>query len=170
MAAELPLAFKTFRTTRFHMLRELEGLSQDDLLAIPEGRDDNVLWNVGHLLCSLARLTYVRSGFALPIPEHYLALFGKNTTARDWTDTPDADEVFGHFHALPGQIEADYASGRFSRYEPLELAPGHTVESVEEAIAFHCFHEGLHIGMIISVKELLGLGVVPLRTNTGVKQ
>ncbi len=156
----LPLAFKTFRTTRFHMLRELEGLSHEDMLSIPEGRDDNVLWNVGHLLCSLSRLTYVFSGYPLPIPEHYLQLFGKNTNALDWQETPNVDEVLAYFNSVPDQIEADFRAGKFLEYTPLKLPEGHTVESVEEAVAFHCFHEGLHIGMVISIKQMLGLATI----------
>lgn len=154
---ELPLAFKTLNTTRFHMLRELEGLTQTDFLTIPEQRDDNILWNIGHLLCSLSRLTYVFSGYPLPIPESYLTTFGKNTTATAWDSDPDVDEVLDRFKAMPEKIAEDYRQGHFSEYKTLELAPGHTVESVEEAVAFHCFHEGLHIGMVISIKELLGL-------------
>jgi hypothetical protein len=61
------------------------------------------------------------------------------------------------FLEMPDRIEADYRAGRFTTYSPLTLGGGHTVESVEEAIAFHCFHEGLHIGMVISLKRMLGL-------------
>ena len=157
---ELPLAFKTFRITRHHMLREIEGLSHEDMLVIPEGRDDNVLWNVGHLLCSLSRLTYVFSGHPLPIPEGYLELFGKGTSARNWTGDPDPAEVLERFKALPAQIEADYLAGHFTEYKALQITPDDTIASVEEAVAFHCFHEGLHIGMIITLKELLGLASV----------
>lgn len=153
----LPLAFKTLSIVRYHMMKELEGLDAEQMLAIPEGRDDNILWNVGHLLCSLSRLTYVFSGQPLPIPEHYLTLFGKGTSARAWDDAPDVDEVLDHFRRLPKQIEGDFTAQRFTRYKALEIVPGKTVASVEEAVNFHCFHEGLHIGMIITLKELLGL-------------
>lgn len=139
------------------MMRELEGLSHEELLTIPDGRDDNILWNVGHLLCSLSRLTYVFSGYPLPIPEHYLKLFGKGTDAVSWIETPDPDEVLALFLGMPDRIEADYRAGKFTEYKPLALGGGHTVESVEEAVAFHCFHEGLHIGMVISLKRMLGL-------------
>ena len=152
---ELPLAFKTLRTTRYHMLKELKGLTPEELLAIPDSRDDNVLWNVGHLLCSLSRLTYVRSGHPLPIPENYLSLFGKGTDARQWTSAPETEEVLERFASVLDRIEADYVKGLFEVYETLEIAPGHTIDTVEEAIAFHCFHEGLHIGMVISIKQLL---------------
>lgn len=153
---DLPLPFKTFRTTRYHMMKELDGLERDVLYVIPEGREDNILWNVGHLLCSLSRLAYVRTGHPLPVPEHYLPLFGKGTNALDWETPPDADEVLGAFTAMPARIEQDYRAGKFHDYDPLTLAPGHTIDSVEEAIAFHCFHEGLHIGRIITLKQLLG--------------
>ena len=155
---ELPLAFTTLRITRHHMMRELEGLSPEQLLTIPEGREDNVLWNAGHLLCSLSRLTYVFSGYPLPIPERYLELFGKGTAAVNWDETPDVAEVLDRFTAMPGQLEADFLAGKFAEYKSLQITPNDAISSVEEAIAFHCFHEGLHIGMIITLKGLLGLG------------
>lgn len=153
----LPLAFKTFSIVRAHMLMELEGLDSAQMLAIPEGREDNILWNVGHLLCSLSRLTYVFSGQPLPIPEDYLRLFGKGTSATAWDDAPDIEEVLGHFNRLPHRIEEDFNAGLFESYKALEIVPGKTIASVEEAVNFHCFHEGLHIGMIITLKKLLGL-------------
>lgn len=156
---DLPLAFKTLRITRAHMLRELEGLSHADMLVIPEDRDDNIIWNVGHLLCSLSRLVYVFSGHPLPIPEEYLAAFGKGTNARDWEADPKVEEVLERFKSMPAQIESDYLAGRFTDYKPLQITPLDTIDSVEEAVAFHSFHEGLHIGIIITLKELLGLAV-----------
>ena len=155
----LPLAFKTFRITRAHMMRELDGLNDAQYLMIPPDRDDNILWNVGHLLCSLSRLTYVFSGLPLPIPEEYLGLFGKNTHALQWTKPPDVDGVMGLFTALPEKIEADYRAGIFVDYTPLQIMPDDTIASVEEAIAFHCFHEGLHLGKILTLKEAMGLPV-----------
>jgi hypothetical protein len=157
MATTLPLAFKTFRITRFHLMREVEGLTHEQLLTIPEGREDNILWNIGHLLCSISRLTYVFSGYDLPIPDHYLGLFGKNSNALDWKSNPDPDEVLKYFTDLPGKIEEDYQSGKFNEYKTLQIVPDDDIQNVEEAIAFHCFHEGLHIGKILTLKEAMGL-------------
>jgi len=142
------------------MLREIDGLSHEEMLVIPEGRDDNVLWNVGHLLVSLSRLTYVFSGQPLPILERYLELFGKGTSAREWTEDPNPEDVLERFKSMPGQIEADYVAGNFKEYKALQITPDDNIASVEEAVAFHCFHEGLHIGMMITLKELLGLATV----------
>ena len=155
----LPLAFKTFRITRYHMMCELEGLNNAQFLMIPPGREDNILWNVGHLLCSLARLTYVFSGHPLPIPEEYLGLFGKNTNALQWDMPPDVEGVMGLFTTLPEKIEADYLAGTFAEYKPLPIVPDDDIATVEEAIAFHCFHEGLHIGKVLTLKEAMGLPV-----------
>ena len=152
----LPLPFKTLRTTRWHMMREIDGLTDEQFLAIPPGRRDNILWNVGHLLCSFSRLTYVFSGFSLPIPEAYFPLFGKGTDALRWTAPPNVHEVVDRFNSILDDVERDYASGKFVEYKPLMIGPN-TIESVEEAVSFHCFHEGLHIGKIIDLKENLGL-------------
>jgi len=140
-------------------MREVEGLTPEQMLHIPEGRDDNILWNVGHLLCSLSRLTYVFSGYDLPIPKAYLGLFGKDPTATAGDAAPDMDEVMGHFISLPDKIEQDYVAGKFTDYTSLQIVPGDNITSVEEAVAFHCFHEGLHIGKILTLKEAMGLPV-----------
>jgi hypothetical protein len=156
MSNELPIAFKTLRTTRWHMTREIEGLDAEQMLVIPPGREDNIIWNIGHSLCSLSRLTYVFSGFPLPIPEEYLEIYGKGTSAKAWDANPDVAEALGLFNGLLDRIEADYRSGRFQEYKPLTIGPN-DITSVEEAVAFHCFHEGLHIGMVITLKDLMRL-------------
>ena len=61
--------------------------------------------------------------------------------------------------ALPDKIEADYVAGTFTEYKALQIVPDDDIASVEEAIAFHCFHEGLHIGKILTLKEAMGLPV-----------
>ena len=156
---DLPLPFKTFRITRFHMMRELEGLTDEQMLHIPDGREDNIIWNVGHLLCSISRLTYVFSGHPLPIPEGYLAMFGKDTSARDWKADPDVEAVLHRFVELATQIEYDYRNEIFKDYKALQIVPDDNIASIEEAIAFHCFHEGLHIGKVLTIKESMGLPV-----------
>ena len=40
----LPMPFKTLLITRWHMLRELDGLTHEQLLEIPEGRTDNIVF------------------------------------------------------------------------------------------------------------------------------
>lgn len=141
------------------MMRELDGLTDEQMLHIPDDREDNILWNVGHLLCSLSRLTYVFSGHPLPIPEGYLPIFGKDTSARDWQANPDVRTVVDRFVELPQQVELDYKEGIFTEYKTLQIIPDEDIASIEEAIAFHCFHEGLHIGKVLTLKEAMGLPV-----------
>lgn len=141
------------------MMREIDGLSDEQLLVIPDGRDDNIIWNIGHLLCSSSRLAYVFSGFPLPIPEDYLDQFGKNSTATAWDSNPDVQEVLKKFVDQPAQIESDYLVDKFTEYKTLQIVPDNDIQSVEEAIAFHCFHEGLHIGKVLTLKEAMGLPV-----------
>lgn len=152
----LPVGFKTLRITHFHLLREIEGLPEETFYAIPAGRDDNILWNIGHVTCSLARIAYVFSGHPLPIPEHYLKLFGKGTNASSWDERPDHTEVIECANRLIDNVERDFAAGMFTAYQPWKVG-GSQIESVEEAIAFHCFHEGLHIGKVLDIKLALGL-------------
>lgn len=150
---------KTLRITHFHLLRELEDLPVEMYYEIPEGRDDNILWNIGHVTCSLARVAYVFSGHANPIPEHYYPLFGKGSNARGWESRPDREEVLQHANGLIDSLEADYNACNFTTYKEWKVG-GSSIESIDEAIAFHCFHEGLHIGKVLDIKQALGVPTI----------
>lgn len=62
------------------------------------------------------------------------------------------------FHTQVARIADDVKKGTFANYQPFELVPGFTLESVEDALGFNVLHEGSHIGIVISIRRLLGVG------------
>lgn len=151
--------YKTVRMSRGYLLKEIAGLSAEQMLEVPEGAANNVLWNLGHIVYAHDRFTYGACGVESDVPASYTDLFKGGTSPSDWDEPPSVEEVMGHIQNATEKTYADYAAGKFDNYTPFELVPGFSIDSIDEALQFNCLHEGVHIGVILVMKRLLGVTV-----------
>lgn len=131
-------------------------LSDEQLVIVPEGASNNVLWNLGHLALSHAGLIYGPCGLESPVPESYGELFKGGTSPATWTETPSLSDVQEQFKAVHERMKDDYRSGVFDGFKPREFMAGVTLSNVEQALGFNIIHEGVHIGALISIRNLMG--------------
>ena len=54
---------------------------------------------------------------------------------------------------MPDQTEADLGAGTFGPYREYTTTPGVVLASVEGALRFNLFHEGLHLGAILALRK-----------------
>jgi len=146
----------TIELSRGYLLQTIAKTSDEQLLIVPEGANNNILWNLGHLALSHAGLTYGPCELTPPVPENYGPLFKGGTSPSSWDDAPSVDEVKECFHATHSKMLEDYRAGVFDGFKPKDLMPGVTLNNVEQAFGFNCIHEGVHIGTIISILNLMG--------------
>jgi len=147
-------ALETLKFIRSLTMKSLDGLDQAKLTTIPAGFKNNILWNAGHILFYTCSFVYGPSGHPNPLPAHYKDLFKANTSPADWKEAPDGAEVIREMGTIVDRIAADNAANKFSEYKGLTLGP-RSLATLPEALTFHCFHEGLHLGVINSLKKLL---------------
>ena len=144
---------------RHYILRLTDGLTPAQLRTIPDGERNHILWHLGHLAVTHNLLTYGLAGLPLPAPEAWVARFRKGTAPADWDDEgPDPDEVKRELLALPEQFESDRASGAFTSFREYPTSTGVVLRSLEDAVRFNLFHEGLHATSIARQRRAL-LGV-----------
>jgi hypothetical protein len=150
----LAKSFQLAQFMRAVSVKTIEGLSHDQLLAVPDKFNNNILWNVGHLLFYDCQFTYGRCGLEVPLPESYGAVFQHQSSPADWGESPDVDAVVDGFANIYAKIEAAATSGDFERFEPM---PFNELEfsTLEEILAFQTAHEGMHLGRIVALKKFL---------------
>lgn len=137
------------------MLKVVADVDDAAMTHIPSGFNNHILWNLGHLAVTQQLLTYGRCKLPLNVPESWPDLFRKGTSPRTWGEVPDANEVKAALRELPEQFAADYRAGRFGGFEPYQTATGPLLETVEDAVIFNDFHEGLHLGAILALRKLV---------------
>jgi len=144
---------KSLVTARGYFLQTIAGLSEDQLITVPEGASNNILWNIGHIVHSNSSMVYGPCGLELPTPASYVDLFAAGTSPADWTSTPPIDELLEHFKRMNKDIIAKYTGGAFNNFKAYELVPGLTLDNIEDTLGFCCIHEGVHIGVVMALKN-----------------
>ena len=149
--------YKSVRVSRGYLLQEIGGMTDEQMLEVPDGAVNNVLWNLGHIVHSHNGFTYGACGLDSEVPESYAGLFKGGTSPSDWESPPSIEEVMGHIKSSTEKTYTDYAAGKFDDYNAFELTPALKIRNIEDGLQFNCLHEGVHIGIIISLKRLIGV-------------
>lgn len=84
----LPQAVKEFRVLREETIEFAERVEEDKLDVIPEGFNNSIRWNLGHLLAVWDHGIFPKLGGSWRIPTHYHSMFPKGTSPRDWRAAP----------------------------------------------------------------------------------
>ncbi|MCB0166550.1 MAG: DinB family protein [Anaerolineae bacterium] len=144
-----------FIQTRHLIEQVVAGLSDQQMRYIPPGFDNNIAWNLGHIVVVQQLLHYRLCGLEMAVNDHQIAMFRTGTSPADWQTEPDLAPVMALLLELPQKLLADYQTGRFGDFKPFTTSTGIYLETLEEAIAFNNFHEGLHLGFILSLRNLV---------------
>lgn len=156
MAEKRSTLLKNLVAMRIRSHQLIDGLSDEQLLRVPEGLRNNILWNLGHVITDECNMLYEPSGLEFPIPANYKSLFDPETSPADWPSPPPIKEVLAQSRDMTKILIADYKGGKFEHFQPYELAKGYSLDSIEEAIAYHTLHECVHSGVILTIRRLVG--------------
>lgn len=147
--------FNILRKGREIVLKYIDGLSLEQLHTIPEGFNNNIAWNVAHLVVTQQLLHYRMSGKDCLISDELIDANKKGTQPTSQFTEEEFNEVLELFSGLPDTLEEDYNAGIFTNYNEYPTSTGFVLDSIETAIAFNNFHEALHLGVIMSLKKLV---------------
>lgn len=129
----------------------LNNTPENVLFTIPEGFNNNIWWNIAHVVVTQQLLVYGLSGKPLPISDELVAKYRKGTFPQGQPTSAEVEELTSLLFELPQQTEKDYENGVFKDFKPYMTTPKVELKSVEDAIAFNSFHEGLHLGSIMAL-------------------
>ncbi len=135
----------------------LKTTPREELLKIPEGFNNNILWNIAHVAATQQRLVYGLSGLQLEMPEALVAKFQKGTIPDGTTTDEEIEEVKKLLFTTIEKTIEDYDNGLFKNYKEYTTTPGVVLKNVDDALSFNFFHEGLHMGSIFALRRAVKL-------------
>ena len=151
------ISLNNLEVIRKNALKLVEGLSDEQLLTIPDGFNNNLLWQLGHLVSTGQGLSYRLSGLPQGIPSHYGPMFGKDSSPLNWDSVEDINiaEIKSLLLSTLEQTRTDIKAGVFQEYTPYQTSFGVKLNSFEESLIFRNLHEGLHLGSMMALKKLV---------------
>ncbi len=147
--------FKIWETCRKHYLSLIEQYSLEQLNKVPDGFSNNIVWNLGHIIVAQQGLVYRLSGLPMNISDEMRATYMNGTKPLGTTTQEEIDELKSLLISLVEQTKDDYSSGKFVTYNEYTTGTGYNLKSLEEAMEFNNLHEGIHFGIIMSIKKFI---------------
>ncbi|MEP7128170.1 MAG: DinB family protein [Chitinophagales bacterium] len=143
---------------RLFLLKEIEPLTIEQLNKIPEGFNNNIIWNMAHLVASMQALCYKRAGLPLAIDEKYVSLYLANTKPSEFLSAKEMEEIKDHLIATIDILQIDLDKNIFNNYTPspnvLKLYKIN-LSTIDDALDFLLYHDGYHTGSIMALKRLV---------------
>lgn len=145
---------------RLYLLKQVEDLTTEQLNHIPSGYNNNIIWNLGHLVCAEQNMCYVRAGLPVTVGDKYFDSYLSGTKPVEFVGEKDIDAIKALLITSIDRLQADFEKNIFVNYTPSVMIPrvyGFEVTSIEEALEYLLYHEGYHTGCILSLKHGLSL-------------
>lgn len=140
--------------TRGFLNNYLEKLTLEQLNTIPEGYNNNILWNIGHIIVTEQLLVYKLSGLPMLINDELISKYMKGTKPEANASQDDVNELKQLLFSTINRTAKDYTDGKFTSFQEYTLSTtGNVLTKVEEAIQFNLFHEGIHFGYIMALAK-----------------
>ena len=153
--ADMEIAFNILRQTRANLLNATAQLSEEAMNHIPNGFNNNIIWNLAHCLVTQQLLVYKLSDTPLLIRDELVGLYRKGTRPESPVDSKWINQIRELLAETPEQMVLDVKAGKFGPFKTYSTSFGITLDSVEAAIAFNNVHEGMHLGVILAMRKFV---------------
>ncbi|MGV8878055.1 MAG: DinB family protein [Sphingobacteriaceae bacterium] len=143
------------RKIRTNLLSVIQGLTTEQLNTVPPGFNNNIIWNLAHLVSSQQGLCYVRPGLPITIEESYYLPYRPDTRPAQLVTANEVAVIKQLLLTSLDKLEADYDVKDFRAYQAVTTRYGIVISSIDDAINLLLFHEGLHMGYIMALKRVV---------------
>ena len=144
-----------YKKLRQYILENIKDLSNEQLNQVPTGFSNNIIWNLAHLVAVQQAVCYKRAGKDFKIEESYFDLFKPGTKPELIFDDAMIAKTKTIFIENIDFLQNDYNNKEFENYTTWTTRAGLEITNIDIAINFMMYHEGLHEGLIGSLKKFV---------------
>lgn len=149
---------KTFETAIFNrkvLVNFIKELTHQQLITIPVNFNNSIFWNIAHTLVTQQLLIYRFSGLPLNIKSDIIEKYTKGSKATKQISKEEIEYVKSKLVSTIVKTQEDYNQGLFKHYDPYLTSVDISLNNINDALKFNTFHDGIHLGVILSLKKLV---------------
>lgn len=143
------------KKTRQFILNSVNELANAQLNQIPSGFNNNIIWNLGHMVAAQQGLCYLRSGLKTVVTEDFFQSFKTESKPEKELSNSEIENIKQLLFSTLDQFDKDYSDGIFKNYTVFKTRYDVEIKNIDDALNFISFHEGLHCGYIMALKRLV---------------
>ena len=148
----------TIKKLRLFLLKQISSLTAEQLNTIPAGFNNNIIWNIAHLLSAAQAICYKRAGLPITVDDQYVTPFLTGTKPNGFISHEEIETIKMHFISSIDTLQTDVEKeifGNYTKSENIERVYGIELLTIDLALEFLLYHEGAHIGYILAMKHLV---------------
>lgn len=147
--------FDDIKKIRKVIIDGLDGFSATELNQVPEGFNNNIIWNIAHLIASQQGLCYLRSGQEMPLGQEFFNLYKAGTKPEAEVTEEEISRIKELLFSTIDELETDYNKQIFNNYHAFTSRYAIELDSIDKVLSYLLFHEGIHFGTISTLKRLV---------------
>lgn len=147
--------FEILEATRRNLLAVVDEMTIEQLNKIPEGFNNNLIWNLGHVVVTQQLLCYGLSGVAMKLDTAMISKYRKGTKPSDFTGEEELAFIKKRLKETTTEIQLDIEANLFKNFKTYPTSFGFTLQSFEDAVSFNNVHEAMHLGYMMALKRAL---------------
>ncbi len=149
---------KKIKQFRLFLLNQVEALTAGQFNTIPEGYNNNIIWNIGHLISAQQNMCYVKAGLPVVVSNSFFSTYLSGTKPGAFVDDAAIAVIKELLISTIDQLQTDYDKKIFANYTPsaaILKVYGFEVNNIDDALEYLLYHDGLHSGYITALKRLV---------------
>ncbi|MDB5201244.1 MAG: DinB family protein [Ferruginibacter sp.] len=143
------------RQTRNWLMTLIKDLTIEQLNEIPKGFNNNIIWNMAHLIAAQQGVCYLRAGLTTTVDDAFFQEFKPGTRPERTIGADEAAVIKTMLFSTLDQLDLDLQKNMFKNYTGWETNYGVGMHNINDALNFVPFHEGLHLGYVMALKRLI---------------
>lgn len=155
MNRDLLYSIEVLGVTRNNVIDLLNGLTYDQMIKVPNGFNNSILWNAVHNLTVQQLLCYRLSNLDLRVDDKFIDPFKKGSTGQEVISEQLVSEFKEVYMATIPKLKEDYENGLFQSFQEYTTSYNITLKQIDDVINFNNTHEGLHLGYMMALKKLV---------------
>jgi hypothetical protein len=143
------------RTSRLILSQILPNYTLAQLNKIPPGYSNNLIWNIAHVIVVQQMLVYGLSGLPMKISNEMVEKYKKGSKPEQDATQEEVDDIQSLLLTTIDQTAIDIENEVFKTFKEYPTSTGFTLKNAQDAMSFNNFHEGIHLGVIFSIRKFV---------------
>ncbi|TPN88053.1 DinB family protein [Aquimarina algicola] len=147
--------FTVWETSRNLYLDYFDKYTLEQLNKIPNGFNNNLIWNIGHIIVAQQALIYKGSNLKGYISDELFELYKHGTKPTGLITESEMEALKILLISMIEKTKTDFYNGIFNTYNERMTGTGFYLSSLMDAFEFNNYHEGLHLGHMMSIRKFI---------------
>jgi hypothetical protein len=148
---------KTIQQTlqnRKALIRLTSGLTVEQFNQVPEGFNNNIYWNLCHIISIQQLLVYGSSGNQFTVDSEFVLNYRNGTFPHELADEQKINELREMLSTTLLACQVDLEAGKFTEMKAFDTRIKTRLENIDDFLNFNLFHEGVHTGIVLNFVKL----------------